>query len=240
MAIPDSGWFYVDSSGARQGPTNRESLLSMHGSGQLSDASLVWAKGMQAWEAFASVIETDLPPPVPSSAIPPVPPSLDTGRDTHERLVRLRGSALNERPSPEGTAIPASVSLGAATQQMSRGMYIGLCFVSWLVGVIVANVVSPLLGTAYAEASIAVIVAFWFAKYVAKDNHREWSSIVAFPIITFASGLLGAVIGTALASQATDGPRPTALVAFAAAFVFAFAFFAVRKRFRTAGTRASQ
>jgi hypothetical protein len=230
MAIPDAGWFYVDSAGFRQGPMDRASLISMRSSGQISDSSLVWAKGMAEWAAFASVFELDTPPPVPSSAIPPPQHGADAGRDNHERLMKLRGTTRSAHPMPEDNPQP-SVSPDVSSHPMSRGVYVGLCFFSWLVGVIAANVISPLLGSAYAEATIAVVIAFWCAKYFAKDSHRGWSSIAMLPIITVASGLLGASLGTVLSAQAPEGPKPTALVALAVAFVLSYAFFSVRKRF---------
>jgi C4-dicarboxylate transporter len=78
---------------------------------------------------------------------------------------------------------------------MHIAAYLGLCFGAWLVGVLVASGVSILMGAAYAEATAATIIGFWVGKAVLRNKRRDWSSIIAFPVITFVAGLLGSAIG---------------------------------------------
>lgn len=127
----------------------------------------------------------------------------------------------------------------AVTKQMSLGAYIGLCIVSWVIGVILANGISMLLGAAYAEATAPVLIGFWIAKIVAKNKCRDWRSIVAFPVITLIAGLLGTSIGMALASQNPGSQNFSGLIVLAIAFGSGYILFALLIRDRSAQNSAT-
>jgi uncharacterized RDD family membrane protein YckC len=116
---------------------------------------------------------------------------------------------------------------------MSLGEYVGLCIAAWIVGVIVVNAISMLLGAAYAEATVSVLIGFWLGKAATKNKHRGWASIIAFPIITLVAGLLGTSIGLALVSQNPGSTNFSVLIALAIAFGLSYAPFAFLIRDRS-------
>lgn len=105
--------------------------------------------------------------------------------------------------------------------------YIGLCFVAWIAGAAVANGVSITMGSVYAEATVPVIVGFWFGKRLMKNRGRHWVGIVAFPIVTFISALLGHSIGYAFAAQSSSGVSYGALISLVIALALSCGLFAV-------------
>lgn len=117
----------------------------------------------------------------------------------------------------------------AAGKRMHLAAYLGLCFCAWVVGAIVANGVSILMGAAYAEATAATIIGFWIGKAVLKNKRRDWTSIVAFPAITFVAGLLGSVIGQVLVSQNPGSVNLSAIISLVVAFGLSCGLFAVLK-----------
>lgn len=123
----------------------------------------------------------------------------------------------------------AKVSNPTAGKPMHLAAYLGLCFGAWLVGALVANGVSILMGAAYAEATAATIIGFWVGKAVLKNKRRDWGGIIAFPVITFIAGLLGSVIGQVLVSQNPGSMNYSALISLVVAFGLSCALFAVLK-----------
>ncbi|HEY0334325.1 MAG TPA: RDD family protein [Stenotrophomonas sp.] len=73
MSNIDSGWFYMDNRGARQGPHDRETLLAMRRSGAVTADTSVWADGMPDWQRYGNTFARSEPP-----ALPGVPVDFET------------------------------------------------------------------------------------------------------------------------------------------------------------------
>lgn len=117
----------------------------------------------------------------------------------------------------------------AVGKRMHLAAYLGLCFCAWVVGAIVANGVSILMGAAYAEATAATIIGFWVGKAVLKNKRRDWVSVFAFPAITFIAGLLGSVSGQVLVSQNPGSMNLSAIISLVVAFGLSCGLFAALK-----------
>lgn len=148
------------------------------------------------------------------------------GASNPDASQNVRTSALPQvQPQQAGASFPDP----AIGKRMSIAAYLGLCFCAWAVGAIVANGVSILMSDAYTNATVATIIGFWVGKAVLKNKRRDWTSIVAFPAITFVAGLLGSVIGQVLVSQNPDSMNLSAIISFVVAFGLSFGLFAVLK-----------
>lgn len=104
-------------------------------------------------------------------------------------------------------------SESAQVKQKHIGAYIGLCAVSWIIGAILASSVSAIMGDIYIQASAIVIFGFWAGKALLKNKTRNWSSIVAFPVVNFISALTGPPLTQNFAPQ-TDGAVGIFIIAF--------------------------
>lgn len=67
MTVPESGWYFVDREGKKQGPKDSSSLLAIHANGGLDDSSLVWVQGFDEWKRFHVAFKHMLPPPIPKA-----------------------------------------------------------------------------------------------------------------------------------------------------------------------------
>ncbi len=112
---------------------------------------------------------------------------------------------------------------------MRLAAYLGLCFLSWLVGVFLANAYGVLLGAAYAEATAATVIGFWAGKRVLKNKGRDWAGIVALPIMNTVAGLFGSALGFALERQ-TGGVGLSAICSLVIAFGLSCMLFALLNR----------
>lgn len=107
---------------------------------------------------------------------------------------------------------------------MHIAAYIGLCIVTWIAGAVVANGISILMGSLYAEATVPVIIGFWVGKIVLKNKHRDWESIIAFPIINLIAALLGSASSYAFTPL---NPGNTALIILVISFALSCGLFAL-------------
>lgn len=110
---------------------------------------------------------------------------------------------------------------------MHIAAYIGLCIVTWIAGAVVANGISMLIGSVYAEATVPVIIGFWVGKIVLKNKHRDWESIIAFPIINLIAALLGSASSYAFASQNPESTNFSALIILVISFALSCGLFAL-------------
>ena len=55
MVESDSGWYYVDPRGDRQGPISREELVALRQAATVTGYTQVWASSMSDWEAYRVV-----------------------------------------------------------------------------------------------------------------------------------------------------------------------------------------
>jgi hypothetical protein len=106
---------------------------------------------------------------------------------------------------------------------MRLAAYLGLYFVAWIAGSVITFNIS---GNTYAGATVPVIIGFWLSKIALRNKRRDWSGIIAFPIINFISGLLGFSLGYAL-SRTPESVNFSALISLVIAFVFSCGFFAL-------------
>lgn len=130
--------------------------------------------------------------------------------------------------SPTGMSNIRLVASGHhQASDMSLGKFLGLCVAAWIVGVIIANSVSILMGSAYAEATAPTIIGFWGAKAALKNKRRAWSSIIAFPVITLLAGFLGTTLGLSFASHNPESTNYSALISACVAFALSLGLFAL-------------
>jgi hypothetical protein len=61
--------------------------------------------------------------------------------------------------------------------------YAGLCLAAWIVGLIVATLFSDRIGMSYARAFAPTLFGFGLGKILAKNNKRDLSSAIVFPIL---------------------------------------------------------
>ncbi len=80
--MPGAVSYMLAVNGQQYGPYTIQQMQQMAGAGQLTAQSLVWCKGMAAWEQagnradLASLFAPAAPPMPPTSSIPPVPPTI--------------------------------------------------------------------------------------------------------------------------------------------------------------------
>lgn len=148
----------------------------------------------------------------------------------------VRGNSNLDTPSGRTTAFPPEThrreangteSLVLSKRPMHLAAYLGLCFGAWLVGAIVAYVISFPMGNIYARATAATVIGFWLGKVVLRNKRRHWSGVVAFPIITFIAALIGWSLGLALVSQNPRSVNYSAFISLAIAFALSCGLFAI-------------
>lgn len=145
------------------------------------------------------------------------------------------GAPAQERSNP--SALPAIQKPQASVAEseafpknpMHLAAYFGLCFVAWIVGAVVANGISTLMGSAYAESTIPTIIGFWLGKVVLKNKRRDWGGIIAFPIINLLAAVLGSASGGTFVSPDSGGLNYTPLIILIIAFTLSCGLFAVLK-----------
>lgn len=112
---------------------------------------------------------------------------------------------------------------------MHLAAYLGLCIGAWIVGAVVANGISILMGSIYAEATVPTIIGFWLGKVVLKNKRRDWGGIVAFPITAFLAAIFGSALGGALASHNSGSMNYASLICLIIAFALSCGLFGVLK-----------
>ncbi len=118
-------------------------------------------------------------------------------------------------------------------------VYFGLCIAAWLVGLVAAHDISMLIGGDYAEATIPVIIGFWAGKLALKNKSRDLGGIVAFPIVTLVSSILGYGFGNVLVLQNSGSTNFSALISMAISFVLSCALFFLINRMNKYESKAS-
>lgn len=61
-------WHYAAFGGAPQGPVTETQLNSLHKTGKINDATLIWREGQPEWLAYSSIFQ-NLLPPVPGAPV---------------------------------------------------------------------------------------------------------------------------------------------------------------------------
>ena len=110
---------------------------------------------------------------------------------------------------------------------MHFAAYLGLYIGAWIAGAVVANGVSIIMGSIYAQATAPVIIGFWIGKSLMKNRRRDWIGVLCFPIFTFVSGLFGHAMSYALANQSASGVNYSALISLVMAFVLSCGLFSI-------------
>jgi len=105
---------------------------------------------------------------------------------------------------------------------MHLAVYLTLYFAAWMVGAVVANSISAIMGMLYAEATASVVIGYWTGKRVVKNKQRDWIGIIGFPIIN----LIVAPIGV-LAIETSDNTQVAVVISLIITFLFSCALFAL-------------
>ena len=116
-------------------------------------------------------------------------------------------------------------------------VYFGLCIVAWVVGVVIANGISELIGNFYAEATIPVIIGFWAGKIVLNNKRRDFVSIAALPIINLIAAF-GFIFGHALALQNPESTDFSLLICLIVSFVLSCALFTLINKNNIYGSKS--
>lgn len=103
-------WYYADRQGQQRGPVQTEDLLALRNAGQIGMETLVWRNGMANWQAFATIANEVLPPPVAQ------PPSPAQGMSMYEMATPLAST-------PEPAATPAPAPAAAPVADGGYSMY---------------------------------------------------------------------------------------------------------------------
>jgi len=104
---------------------------------------------------------------------------------------------------------------------MHLAAYLGLCFLAWFTGAVIASFgISVAMGNLYAEATFSAIIGFWLGKIALNNKSRDWSGIVALPIINLITALLGLVFSTQNPDIEVYSPLIILIAAFALSCVW--------------------
>lgn len=111
--------------------------------------------------------------------------------------------------------------------QLTLGAYLGFLVAAWIIGVIVANIISPLYGSAYSEATVFVVIGFWAGKAVLKNKDRNWIGIASFPVIALIASLIGSSLGDVAELHSEKKISFSGLFVIVSAFLLSCGLFAV-------------
>ncbi len=200
MAMPENGWYFVGAEGLQQGPNPRSSLLAMQLSGRITADTLVWVVGMSEWQPFASVFKELLPPPIPSSAVPPslptsTPPVDASKSESDASLTMDNNSPLNIQPQTGFFGKLTRGDFGLAKTYWLFGVLVGLVVNIISVG-IGSSVAFTLLVVAYTAYETPVLIGIWRAsdKYQGPSVWAVLAKIaVVLGVLFLLFGLLAAL-----------------------------------------------
>ncbi|MDZ7790317.1 MAG: DUF4339 domain-containing protein [Xanthomonadales bacterium] len=224
MAHSKDEWHFVGTNGSRLGPHKKNTLLAMFRSGQIKAHTLVWSPGMNGWRPFSEAFRSVLTSKDKSSTSTTLPPPPSPA--SKQRTRTLKDTDYLNNPKTEEAHRRAVNAVKNDKGPMRHAGSIGLYFLAWIVGSVLAYMISRGMGILYAQGTFPLVLGFWLGKRVLKNRRREWGGIIAFPIIGLLSSFLGFVMGQAIASlNSGDANVFAAFSTIGISFAFSCALF---------------